>query len=312
MARVSKRRKNKAMERGGKRAEIARRAIRILKTEPHYVYHPSFDAPDAKQLILAAPAAAATSRPAIRTAKGSDFYVAFLYQTDILSREEEFYLFRKMNYLKFLAYRLRQGIDPQTAELAQVEEIERLESEATRIRNFVIESNLRLVTARAKQFSRSTGLPLDELISEGNIGLVQAVEHFDFSRGTKLSTYATWAISNKFLAYLQRARRQSGHFGGDQTLLSDVVQLDAASVEERLADAELKERLAALISGLKERERAALEHRFGLTDGTQGQTLKDLAGQWGVTKQRAQQVCAGAVNKLRAMLQQEGFHPSMD
>ena len=312
MTQVATRCRTKGKRRNKGRAEIVRRADRILRTEPHYIYHASFDAPDARQTILGPPPQTAVRRSPGRAARGSDFYVAFLYQTDLLSRDEEFYLFRKMNYLKFVAYRLRQGLSPETATLAQVEEIEGLESEATRIRNYVIESNLRLVTARAKHFSRTTGLPLDELISEGNIGLVQAVEHFDFSRGTKLSTYATWAISNKFLAYLQKSRRQSGQSVGDHSVLWDVVELDGATVENDLADAEVRERLVGLISRLKERERAAVEHRFGLREGGEAQTLKELASQWGVTKQRAQQVCAGAVSKLRVMIEQEGIESFTD
>ena len=58
---------------------------------------------------------------------------------------------------------------------------------------------------------------------------------------------------------------------------------------------------------LKERERIAVENRFGLTKTGEPRTLKELASQWGVTKQRAQQVCAGAVIKLRAMLEDAGF-----
>jgi RNA polymerase sigma factor (sigma-70 family) len=224
-----------------------------------------------------------------------------------MSREEEFHLFRKMNYLKFRAYRLRHGLDPQTATLARVEEIESMENDAARIRNFIIESNLRLVTSRAKQFARTTGLPLDELISEGNIGLVQAVEHFDFARGTKLSTYATWAVTNKLLAFMQKARRQSAHFVGEHGVSLDAFEGSQESTEDSLANAEVREKLTSFLSRLKDRERAAVEYRFGLTENGEARTLKELASEWGVTKQRAQQVCASAVNKLRLMLQQEGL-----
>jgi RNA polymerase primary sigma factor/RNA polymerase sigma factor len=244
-----------------------------------------------------------------QASKDADFYVAFLYQTNLLSREQETYLFRKMNYLKFRAYRLRQGLDPATATRVRVEEIEGLEREAVEIRNHIIESNLRLVTARAKQFARSSGLPLDELISEGNIGLVQAVEHFDFSRGTKLSTYATWAITNKLLAYLQRSKRESSKLVRQHGVFLDGVEGDETAAELSLSQAEIKEKLGGMLRGLKERERVAVENRFGFVKDHQPRTLKDLATQWGVTKQRAQQVCAGAVNKLRGMAEEAGITP---
>jgi hypothetical protein len=148
-----------------RRREIARRAERILTTEPHYIYHESFDEPGIEEEIFGPPPERMSQRERTRAAKDADFYVAFLYQTDPLSRDEEFYLFRKMNYLKFRAYRLRQGLDPATVRLRDVEKIERIEREANELRNFIVECNLRLVTARAKHFARTTGLPLDELLA---------------------------------------------------------------------------------------------------------------------------------------------------
>ena len=156
-----------------------------------------------------------------------------------------------MNYLKFRVFRLRQCLDPETATVAQVVEIESLVREALGIRNHIVESNLRLVTARAKKFASSSGLPLDELISEGNIGLVQAVEHFDFSRGTKLSTYATWAITNKLLAYLQRARRESSRLVKEHGVALDAVQGNDSAVDQDLSQTELREKLTALLGNLR-------------------------------------------------------------
>jgi RNA polymerase sigma factor (sigma-70 family) len=60
-------------------------------------------------------------------------------------------------------------------------------------RRTMIESNLRLVVSIARRFS-ATGLPLGDLVQEGNLGLLRAVEKFDWRRGVKFSTYATWWI----------------------------------------------------------------------------------------------------------------------
>ncbi|MDO0933887.1 sigma-70 family RNA polymerase sigma factor [Streptomyces sp. DG2A-72] len=73
------------------------------------------------------------------------------------------------------------------------EELEALVAEGERAKDVFIRSNLRLVVAVARRYPRS-GLPLLDLIQEGNAGLVRAVEKFDYRKGFKFSTYATWWI----------------------------------------------------------------------------------------------------------------------
>ncbi|MER6448810.1 RNA polymerase subunit sigma [Streptomyces venezuelae] len=73
------------------------------------------------------------------------------------------------------------------------EELEALAAEGERAKEVFIRSNLRLVVAVARRYPRS-GLPLLDLIQEGNAGLVRAVEKFDYTKGFKFSTYATWWI----------------------------------------------------------------------------------------------------------------------
>ncbi|WP_086823937.1 RNA polymerase sigma factor RpoD/SigA [Streptomyces sp. NRRL B-24572] len=73
------------------------------------------------------------------------------------------------------------------------EELEALVAEGERAKDLFIKSNLRLVVAVARRYPRS-GLPLLDLIQEGNAGLVRAVEKFDYAKGFKFSTYATWWI----------------------------------------------------------------------------------------------------------------------
>ncbi|MFE1366092.1 RNA polymerase sigma factor RpoD/SigA [Streptomyces anulatus] len=76
---------------------------------------------------------------------------------------------------------------------AKREELEALVAEGERAKDIFIRSNLRLVVAVARRYPRA-GLPLLDLIQEGNAGLVRAVEKFDYAKGFKFSTYATWWI----------------------------------------------------------------------------------------------------------------------
>ena len=168
------------------------RARRILETKLEFMPHPSFDDPAAAAAILApmpAPAdGKAPRRP--KAPKGLPPYLASLYEVPLLDREQEAHLFRKMNFLKYQANQLREQLDPARAKTADLDEIERLQEEALAVKNQIIRANLRLVVSIAKRHVGPTN-NFFELVSDGNMSLIRAVEKFDYARGNKFSTYAS-------------------------------------------------------------------------------------------------------------------------
>ena len=97
----------------------------------------------------------------------------------------------------------------------QRKELEALVSEGADARRRFIQSNLRLVVSIAKRY-QSSGLPMLDLIQEGNLGLIRAVEKFDHRKGFKFSTYATWWIRQaitRAIADKSRTIRVPAHLG---------------------------------------------------------------------------------------------------
>ncbi|MPZ14456.1 MAG: RNA polymerase sigma factor RpoD [Chloroflexi bacterium] len=117
-------------------------------------------------------------------------YLQEIGQVSLLTGAQEVELAKKMELAASAREQLRNGTS-----LAPLE-LERLHDnvhEGERARRRLIEANLRLVVSVARRHM-NRGLPLSDLIQEGNIGLLRAVEKFDYLRGFKFSTYATWWI----------------------------------------------------------------------------------------------------------------------
>lgn len=128
----------------------------------------------------------------------------------ILDVEEEIALVKKMGAGKRAQMRLDQGISPEERNI-----LERRVEEGEEARQRLIRSNLRLVISIAKRY-RGQGLTFLDLIQEGNVGLMRAVDKFDYRQGNKLSTYATWWIRQaitRALSYQSRTIRLPVHMG---------------------------------------------------------------------------------------------------
>ncbi|MEV4820975.1 RNA polymerase sigma factor RpoD/SigA [Micromonospora sp. NPDC049275] len=105
-------------------------------------------------------------------------------------------------------------------------DLERLIVEGERAKDLFIRANLRLVVSIARRYVRS-GMPMLDLIQEGNTGLVRAVEKFDYERGYKFSTYATWWIRqaiSRAIAQQERTVRLPVHLVEDVNRMRNVIR----------------------------------------------------------------------------------------
>jgi len=180
----------------------------------------------------------------------------------------------------------------------------------------LVTSHLRLVAKIAMGY-RGYGLPISEVISEGNVGLMQAVKRFEPEKGFRLATYAMWWIKAAIQEYILRSwslvkmgttANQKKLFFNLRKAKSKISALEEGDLrpdqvsdqEERLvADEESDNRRKALgdaLSVLNDRERRIFEARRLADDPI---TLEELAAEFGVSRERVRQIEVRAFEKVQ-------------
>lgn len=213
-----------------------------------------------------------------------------------LSPAQEVYLFRKMNFLKFDAQRLVDGLSDDAPDAAALGKIQECLHGAQDIRNQIIASNLPLVWHVVKGFKHPS-VSHHEMFSEGSVALLQAIEKFDYSRGFKFSTYLTWAVKNKVYSHFLRTDAEKRRVEALPLTQSTASASSQSGVQEHNYDG-VKATVADMVKILPDRERVIILRRFGL-DGGEPHTLEQLGNFLGVTKERARQLETRALEMLR-------------
>lgn len=254
-----------------------------------YVAHPSFTSrTDAVvPLEIHSPHfASAVERPASSAARGSFF--AELYETSLLTREEEVAAFLQYNFLKYRATR------------THGEERLRYLAKAREVRDRIVRANLRLVVSIAKRFVRPRVTDLFEVVSEGNVALLRAIESFDVTQHVKFSTYATTAIRRN-LAHHQQAerRRESRYTSGLEGDTESTDKRRASDTSYDPANFATEQLLLRLVDRLSPRERWLITARFGLGANNNARSFSALGEELGISKERVRQLAHRAISQLR-------------
>lgn len=281
------------------------RILRVMELPLQCVHSDEFERENAAEL-LSAPLPEAERKPRqVRPPAGLPAYLASLYHTDLLTKSQEQHLFRRYNYRKFRVDQLRKQLDLAQSCEPLLDEIEQLYEDAMMDKNHLIQANLRLVVSVAKQYV-TPHVSLFDLISDGNISLIKAVEKFDFSRGNKFSTYATWAIKKNYARTFSTHLRQQDRF---RTCQDELLGVQAGYRADPLLcesiQSEYKSAVSSILARLDEREQAVIEQRFGLSTIREPRTLKEIGENLGVSKERIRQIEARAMKKLRAAAREQ-------
>jgi RNA polymerase primary sigma factor len=210
------------------------------------------------------------------------------------------------------------------------------ESDVRKIERELVEGNLRFVITVAKQY-QNQGLPLPDLINEGNFGLLKAIRNFDWSKNLRFISYAVWWVRQSILQSLNdnartirlpvnvvqdlyKAKKEIELKGGklsdkfqnlpsiidldmnindEGDTLIDIIKNENADMPDEIFNSQdvLKTKLISLLDILDEREKIIIEDYFGIT-GT-CRTLEDIGTDFNLTKERVRQIKEKALRKLR-------------
>ena len=286
-----------------------RRLLHFLREPIEHVFSRSFADPAAGEAILAplvpddptgTKARGRTMASAIKAPAGSLPYLAALYRFPLLSREQEMHLFRMMNYLKYRAECLRRNLRLERPQVGRLDQIRQYLKDAHQVRDHIAQANLRLVVSIAKTLVDRDN-SLDELISDGHIPLLRAVEIFDFQRGTRFSTYATWAVRNALYRSTPRNRRQSRRFASGneialERLCDDRSTVGSAEAHIRRVDVFIER----VLSQLENRDRMIVAHRFGLGGVQRPHRFREIAKKLNVSTERVRQLLTRALSRMHA------------
>jgi RNA polymerase primary sigma factor/RNA polymerase nonessential primary-like sigma factor len=287
-------------------------------------------------------------------------YLKQIAATPLLSADDEVVLARRIEAGVYAAELLRRD-DVQAERHGELTAVVR---DGLVAKDHMVRANLRLVVSIAKKHLHR-GMPLLDLVQEGNLGLIHAVEKFDYAKGYKFSTYAVWWIRQAIergiathsrtvrlpvhvveqLAKLGRAERKL-RLRLDREPTESELAVEAGMTPERVVDLRrvgreaisldtpvgedgdtrvgdliedtdvlaasdvaeyqgLARELRALIGTLPAREALIVTLRYGLNDGGEGRTLKEVAEHLGLTRERIRQIEKEALAKLRAPERQE-------
>lgn len=208
------------------------------------------------------------------------------------------------------------------------------EKEKAKITDELIKGNLRFVISVAKQY-QNQGLDLSDLISEGNLGLLKAIQSFDWSKNLRFISYAVWWIRQSIIQSLNENTRTirlpsniaqglskskkdvdrkeyndkiailpsvvnlDNEINEEGDTMIDIIQSDSTDTPDQIFNTTdiLKDKLMQILKKLDERERVIIEDYYGLSGNER--TLEDIGEDFDLTKERVRQIKEKAVRRLR-------------
>ena len=172
-------------------------------------------------------------------------------------------------------------------------------------RNKILESNLKFVALIAKHY-KGRGLSYSELVAEGNLGLMKAIDKFEGDRGNKFISYSVWWIRQSILdAIEKRKSNMSEDYPSDYEEQLDNEEtnekaqtMPSVFIHETNNEPEAISTIISLMDSLTPREKEVISQYYGIL-GYEAKTLEEVGKEMGLTKERIRQITEKALMKMR-------------
>jgi RNA polymerase primary sigma factor len=179
----------------------------------------------------------------------------------------------------------------------------RVQQGDSRALELLVMHNTRFVISIAKKY-QGRGTPLSDLISEGNIGLIEAAKRFDPSRGLRFTTYAVWWIKKSILESVDGEIKNThtsidAPIGGEDEdfTIANRLKSDGRDTDHIVEDESKKIEVNRMLSQLKTREQEIIKSLFGID--TRALTIDEAGRKFGLTQQRIGQIRDTAIRMLQ-------------
>jgi RNA polymerase sigma factor (sigma-70 family) len=223
----------------------------------------------------------------------------------LMSAAEERMMFYRFNYCKMRLFKLKTKIQERGLTLELAEQFLDWHRKFEHFREYLVRTNLALVLAMAKR-TRLGEVDFPEIVSEGNMALLRAVDKFNVDRGFKFSTYACRAILKAFSRTAQKSSRHRTRFPVEfepDLEKSDWQDRRRDAVEDDCID-ELKAIVDRNLADLSSIEQTVIRRRFNWQQQDESPlTLEEVGRIIGVTKERVRQIQNKALLKIRTVME---------
>jgi len=223
----------------------------------------------------------------------------------LMKGQEERLMFLRFNYCKLRLSRLQKLVAKDGLTRERAEQVEEWHRKFEHFREYLVRTNLALVLAMAKR-TRLGDVDFAEIVSEGNMALIRAVDKFNVDRGFKFSTYACRAILKAFSRTALKSARHRTRFPVEfepDMEKSDWQDRRRGAVEDDCID-ELKAIVDRNLADLSSVEETVIRRRFNWQQQEESPlTLEEVGQIIGVTKERVRQIQNKALMKIRGVLE---------